>query len=369
MLKIVLSANEPSGDRLAAELVAALRQHGPVQARGLCGPAMRAAGVEPLAHLEDTVAMGFVEVLARLRPLHAARARLRAAIAAGCDAFIGVDAPDLHLPLAAEARAQGRLAVQWVAPQVWAWRPGRARSVIGQIDLLLCLFAFEPPIFAAAAGPGAGKAVWVGHPVVDRVGRCLPPAAAPRSPVLALCPGSRPQELRRHWAPFLAAGRAAQALQPDLQLGVLAPAGAALPAPPGDLLRWTEVGALRGAQAALSKSGTITLELAMLGVPMVVAHRVHPLTYALGRLLVNGVQHIALPNILAGTERVAERIQRWTAPELASLLAEAARRGPPALPELGPPGAAERAAVEIWSAVSARAPRPAIAAAQATPNG
>ncbi len=367
MLKIVLSANEPSGDLLAAALLQALRRWGPVEATGLCGPAMRAAGVLPVANLEDTVAMGFVEVIRKLAPLRVARDRLRAAIAGDCAAFVGVDAPDLHLPLAAEARAAGRLAVQWVAPQVWAWRPGRAARVISQVDLLLCLFDFEPALFTAAAGPGAGRASWTGHPVVDRIG--VQPRPAQSAPFLALCPGSRPDELRRHWGPFLEAGRAAQALQPGLQLGVLAPTGAPLPPLPDDLRRWTAVTDLRGAQAALTKSGTITLELALMGVPMVVAHRVHPLSYALARLLVRGVQNISLPNILAGAEVVPERVQRWSADELAALLAAAPGQAPPPLRALGPPGAADRAAELIWSAVRARGQIAAIAAAPPTASG
>ncbi|MBL8615473.1 MAG: lipid-A-disaccharide synthase [Deltaproteobacteria bacterium] len=353
MLRLVLSANEPSGDLLAAELLAALRAGGPVEAVGLCGPAMRAAGVRPLAHLEDTVAMGVAEVLARLPALRRARAALRTAVEGPVDAFIGVDAPDLHLPIAAAARRAGRLAAQVVAPQVWAWRPGRAPQIAAQVDLLLCLFDFEPALFNGhgPTDPGAGPARWIGHPAVDR----LAGAQRQRDPaLLALCPGSRPQELRRHLRPFLEAGARWASAQPGRRLQLLLPAGAQVGPVPPEVERVSAVQGLASAGRALTKSGTITLELGLLGVPMLVAHRVHPLTWALGRLLVRGVRHIALPNILAGAERVPEHIQRWSPAGLATALDQLPAAQPLELRALGGPGAAARAAAALRAALADR---------------
>ncbi|MFM2243932.1 MAG: hypothetical protein RL071_6 [Pseudomonadota bacterium] len=348
MLRLVLSANEPSGDRLAAELLCALRAGGPVEAVGLCGPAMRAAGVQPLAHLEDTVAMGVAEVLARLPALRRARAALTEAVRGPIDAFVGVDAPDLHLPIAGAARRAGRLAAQLVAPQVWAWRPGRAPKVAVQVDLLLCLFDFEPALFN---GRDRAPARWIGHPAVDR----LAGAQRARDPdLLALCPGSRPQELRRHLRPFLEAGARWAAAGTGRRLRLLLPAGAETGALPPGVDRVAAVHDLAEAGRALSKSGTITLELGLLGVPMLVAHRVHPLTWALGRLLVRGVRHIALPNILAGEERVPEHIQRWSPAGLAAALDQLPPTQPLALGALGGPGAAARAADALRAALAGR---------------
>lgn len=348
---VLVSAAEPSGDRLGAALVSALRARGPVVVRGVAGPAMRAAGVEPLFEAERLGVMGVAEVFTRLSALRRARQALDAALP-GADALVCIDAPDLHLPLARRARARGVPTIGYVAPQVWAWRPGRVATIRSSLDRLLCLFSFEPPLF-----PGL-DARWVGHPAVD--------TARPRDPqqvdpeLFALLPGSRRQELARHLPLFLAtaerarARRAAQGRSTRFRL-VLPPE---LGPPPG-LPPWVEAAsgleAVAHAAAALTKSGTVTLELAVFGVPQLVAHRVHPLTWLLGRLLVRGVQHIALPNILAVRAGLRaplpEHIQASNPDKLAhDLLALPSRQDVP-LDALGPPGQASRAAAavaELW---------------------
>ena len=124
MRTLLISAAEPSGDRLAAELVQALRSQGPVRARGIAGPKMREAGVEAVAYMEDVCAMGIVEVLSRLGPIRRAQAAMDACIRSGGDALVLVDAPDLHLPMARLARAQAIPTIGYVSPQVWAWHLG-----------------------------------------------------------------------------------------------------------------------------------------------------------------------------------------------------------------------------------------------------
>lgn len=346
---LVISAAEPSGDRLAASLVEALRARGPLRVRGIAGPAMRAAGVEPIFPAEQLGVMGVTELLSRLGALWRARRAVEQALDEGAHAFIGVDSPDFHLPLAARARARGVPAVGYVAPQVWAWRPGRAPKIARSLDRLLCLFPFEPELF-----PGL-DARWVGHPAVDRV-----QARDPRqvdSDLYALLPGSRRHELTRHLPLFLATAarmraRAAGDGRTVPRFLLLVPPEISLEVPlPDGVERATSLDELAPARGALTKSGTVTLELAVMGLPMVVAHRVSGLTYALGRLLVRGVHHIALPNILA--ERaglpapVPEQVQASDPERLAALLRDLPERQAVPLGALGQTGQAARAAAAV----------------------
>ncbi len=330
----------------------ALARLGPLEAVGVAGPAMRAVGVEPLARVEDLSVNGLWEVLGKLGTIRAAQAAVRAALEPTEDAppqlFVTVDAPDFHLSLTRHARRLGIPALGYVSPQVWAWRPGRARSLARDLDRLLCLFPFEPALYTRHGL----DARFVGHPVIDRLAGCR---RAPQPRRYALLPGSREHELERLLPVFLATAERVRALQPDASfvLGVapgvqrerIAPALEA-----GVELAEGLVEAARGASAALVASGTATLELAVLGVPMVVAYRVHPSTYLVGKALVRGVEHIALPNILAGEAVVPEHIQRLDPATLAEDLLAVA--GDPELPgrlaavraTLGEPGAAGRAA-------------------------
>ncbi len=351
MHTVFLSAAEPSGDLLAAELLQALQRRAPVVARGCAGPAMRAAGVEAIVEMESITAMGVAEVLAKLGPLKRARAALSAGLREGADLFIGVDAPDLHLPLARIARQQGTPAVGYVSPQVWAWRPGRVEGIAASLDQLLCLFAFEPPLYAEAAARHGCDVRFVGHPLLDRL-----PARGPVDPDLyGLLPASREHELRRHLPVFFAAAEALQAERPGARFGLVVPEalhGALGPLPEGVRLA-ANAADLAGARAALTKSGTVTLELGRMGVPLVVAHQVHPLTYALGRLLVRGVNHIALPNILAGREVVPEHLQSLDPAALCRALLALPDHQALDLSALGEPGAADRAAhaiTDLWAA-------------------
>lgn len=335
-MRAFLSAAEPSGDRIGAAFARALRAaHPGVELHGLAGPAMREAGVAPVARVEELSVMGAAEVLARLPQVLGVRRRIARALLGGprWDLAVFIDSADLHLPLAARARARGMRTIGLGSPQLWAWRPGRAPAVLRAYDRLACFFAFEPAIYAGAA---PGQVRWLGHPLADR-----PTARRTADPDhLALCPGSRPSELRRHLGPFVAAAAAHGAPRRTLLL----PAGLDPGPLPAGLRVARTLDEIADARAVLTKSGTITLELAAAGLPFVVAHRVHPLTWALGRLLVRGVRHLALPNILAGAEVAPERLQRLDPAELAHLLRALPADGP-ALPAgaLGEPGFAARA--------------------------
>ena len=363
--RILISAAEASGDRLAAELLLALRaRFGEVQARGLAGPRMRELGVEVVARAEEVNVMGVAEVLRHLPRIRRARAAMQAAVdqaagdpaagdqAAGdqgADALVVVDAPDLHLPLAARAKARGIPVIGIVSPQVWAWRRSRVHRIAASMDRLCCLFSFEPAVYADVQA-GGFRAIWTGHPVVDRLPRRDPAAVDPD--LWALLPGSRAQELRRHLGPFLEAAALLRQQRQGARFLL------ASPAPPPGLPDWVRVvpsvQELSACRGALTKSGTVTLELAVLGLPMVVAHRVHPLTYALGRLLVRQVHHVALPNVLADqaagrkvTAVVPEHLQHLHPQALAQELLALPQVQPVDLSPLGPPGAAERAAAVV----------------------
>lgn len=347
--RLLISAAEASGDRLAAELLVALQAHGPVQARGLAGPRMRELGVEVVARAEEVNVMGVAEVLRHLPRIRRARAAMQAAVDQGADALVVVDAPDLHLPLAARAKARGIPVIGVVSPQVWAWRRSRVHRIAASMDRLCCLFSFEPAVYADTQA-GGFQAVWTGHPVVDRLPRRDPASVDPD--LWALLPGSRAQELRRHLGPFLQAAALLRQQRQGTRFLL------ASPSPPPGLPAWVQavpsVQELSACRGALTKSGTVTLELAVLGLPMVVAHRVHPLTYALGRLLVRQVHHVALPNVLADQAAghkvdpvVPEHLQHLHPPALAQELLALPPVQPVDLSPLGPPGAAARAAAVV----------------------
>lgn len=355
--RVLLSLGEASGDRLAAEVLAEAEALLPLEVSGVVGPALRRRGVQPVVPVEELSVMGLAEVLRHLPRLRRARAALWAALDERPDLLVVVDAPDLNLPLAARARRLGIPVLGLVSPQVWAWRPGRVRRIAAAMQRLCCLFAFEPRCYAAVQGPHF-QAVFTGHPVRDRL-RPRDPARVDPS-LFALLPGSRPQERARHLPIFLRAAEAVRARRQGARFLLLDPR------PPPGLPAWVrpvpEISELATCRAALGKSGTSTLELAVLGLPMVVAHRVHPLTWWIGRALVRGVHHLALPNVLAdqalgrrAPEVVPEHLQQLDPDALAAALLALPERQEIDLSALGPPGAARRMARELVSML----PRPA----------
>lgn len=360
MTTLVFSLAEPSGDRLAAALLRALQAQGPVRARGVTGPDLRAAGAEPLARVEDIAAMGIGPVLRRLPAILRARRTLVGALD-GADGLICIDAPDFHGPVIRAARARGVPVIGYVSPQVWAWRGGRVADVCADLDALLCLFRFEPALYAGAAPAGACAVTWVGHPSADT----LPPRdpAAVDPDLYGLLPGSRPAELARHLPIFTEVAARVRQARPGARFRVPlsdALAAAAGPLPPGLERAPAGTEGLARCRAVLTKSGTSSLELALLGVPQVVAHRVGGLTWAVGSRLVRGVRHLALPNILAGREVVPEHRQHLDPGALArALLALPAEQPTGVREETGAGGASDRAAAAVRAAIAAGPKAPA----------
>lgn len=333
-MKLFLIAGEASGDRLGADLMAGLKALAPgISFEGIGGPLMRGQGLESLFPMEELSVMGLAEILPRFpalrRRLHQAA---QAAIGGGAGALVTIDSPDFCLRVARLVRRArpGMRCVHYVAPSVWAWRPGRARRMARVIDHVLALLPFEPP-WMTAAGMSCD---FVGHPVAAEPVADAAAAAAFRAahgigagaPLLAVLPGSRRGELARHLAPFAATARRLAGECPGLRLLVVTPAH--LAAAMRDALRdWpgepvllvapdvaTRGAGFAAADAALAASGTVSLELAAQGCPMVVAYDLAPLTLWLARRLVR-VDTVTLVNLVSESRMVPEFIGRDCVPE------------------------------------------------------
>lgn len=331
-LRIGIVANEPSGDLLAATLVRAIRRQAP-EARfvGVAGPQMLAAGCETLFEMERLSVMGLTEVLAHLPELLGLRRRLvRHFLAERPDVFIGVDAPDFNLGLERRLRESGIKTVHFVSPTVWAWRPGRVKGIRRAVDLMLSIFPFEETFLREHGVP----ATHVGHPLADEIPLEVDQAAARAAlglplavPLVAILPGSRIGEMQRLARPFIETAERCLAVRPELRFVVplvnarlramfVAELERTAPQLPVTLVDAASREALAAADAVLTASGTATLEALLLKRPMVVAYRVHPLTYHLvKRLGLVKVPYIAMANLLAGQELAPEFIQGHCRPE------------------------------------------------------
>jgi len=324
--RIFVSAGEPSGDLHGAGVVQALRtRHPDAVIEALGGPRMAAAGATIRYPMEGLAAFGLVEVVtklgAHLRLLRALRADFQAA---RYDLVILIDYPGFHVRVAEAARQAGTKVLYYIAPQLWAWRPGRARRFASAVDRLAVVLPFEQRFFG-----GLGlRSEYVGHPLVDR--GAWPPRAAAReqlgipatSRVLGIFPGSRHQEIRRLWAPFRDAARRLLDEGHCDRVVVAGTPGGEYPDPgPLEIRRGDPIPVFAAADAALAKSGTTTLEAALADVPMVVAYKVHPLTWLMFQR-VRTVEWVSLVNLVAEREVVPELLQDRAE---AGLLADALR--------------------------------------------
>jgi lipid-A-disaccharide synthase len=325
-------AGESSGDNLGAALIRAIRGREPgARFVGVAGPAMQAAGCETLAPSSELAVMGLFEVLQHLPRLWRLRRRLRREfLALRPDVFVGIDAPEFNLNLAPALHASGIRTVQYVSPQVWAWRRGRARRMGGFLDLVLCLLPFEREVYDQAGL----RAIFTGHPLADQL-PLEPDRAAARAelgldaaaPLVALLPGSRVGEVTRLAADFAGAAAWLAQRRPGLQFAAaLADARTrglfeqALAAhAPGLAVRVFEGrsrAVLTAATVALVASGTATLETLLCKRPMVVAYRVgRASAFLLRGLGLLKVAHFAQPNLLAGQRVVPEFAQAEVTPE------------------------------------------------------
>ena len=363
-LRVLLVAGEASGDLHGAALVAQLRARRPdLEVVGIGGPRLRAAGMRVLVDTEHVATMGFTETFGTLGRLVAAyRTLVRALDEARPDLVVLVDYPEFNLRLAKQARRRGIPVFYFVAPQVWAWRKGRIRTIAERVDKLAAVFPFEPAVYNR---DGRQLAEFVGHPLLDVVqatrGRDETRARyglAPDRPLLALLPGSRKKEVgllframceaaaRLAGEGWQAIAALAESLAPaDLEAAL---GGGPIPMPVAHNDTYNVVAA---ADAAIVASGTATVETALLGCPMVIVYRLAPLTYWIARRLVD-VPWIGMPNIILQRPMFPELIQDAVTPAaMADAVRDVHRRHAEvtaALAELraalGTPGAAARAA-------------------------
>ena len=331
-LRVGLVAGEASGDTLGADLIGALRRlRTDIEFFGVAGPKMQAAGCEVWEPSESLAVMGLFEIVRDLPRLLRLRARIRALfLAARPDVFVGIDAPEFNLRLARDLRAAGIPTVQYVSPQVWAWRQGRARSIHKSVDLVLCLLPFEKRFY----DEHGMRAEFVGHPLADaipihvdrpaaRAGLHIPAAAQ----LVALLPGSRRGEVARLAADFAATARWLAARRPHLTF--IAPMASAatrqifsralaLHAPEVEvrLIDGQAQTALIAADVVMVASGTASLEAALCKRPMVVVYRLGAMTaWILRRLNLVKVEFFAQPNLLADRRVVGEYFQEEIIPE------------------------------------------------------
>ena len=320
---IVLVAGETSGDNLGAHLIEALRARLPgARFAGIAGPRMIAAGCEAWQRAEDLAVMGLFEIIPHLPRLLRIRRNLRTRVLAQRpDVYVGVDAKEFNLRLAPQLKAHHIRTVQYVSPQIWAWRQGRVKTIGRAVDLVLCLLPFEKQFYDAHGV----RAVFVGHPLADQIPMHLDPLAARTALGLgregiyiALLPGSRQDEVVRLSPDFAATVAWLQRQRPNLKF---------IAALANDAARRTFTAALDAAgvresvtlvdgnaqqvmaasDVVLLASGTATLEATLVQRPMVVAYRLSALTtFLLKTLKLFKAPFFAQPNLLAGRQVVPE---------------------------------------------------------------
>jgi lipid-A-disaccharide synthase len=366
---ILLSAGEASGDMYAAQLATALRKRTSAKFFGMGGPRMATAGVELVADYHEVAVVGISEVLRKLASVVRVQTRLaREASRRGAALAILVDSPGTHLGVARRLKKSGIPVGYFIGPQIWAWRAGRVRVVKRLVKRIAVIFPFEEKIYRDAGVP----VDFVGHPLVGMVKPTLSRLefakrhgldAARR--IVALLPGSRPNEIAQNYPPLL---KACDLLDRAFEgTGGVQFVHAAAPGLKADLFRrnpsprlaierieGATYDALAAADCAIVASGTATVEAALLGTPMVVIYRVAPTTALILRRMIR-TPFIAMVNLIAGRRVVPELIQDQFTPaalevEVRRLLeSRAAREEMQAglaevRTKLGPEGAIERAA-------------------------
>jgi lipid-A-disaccharide synthase len=329
--KIFLIATEESGDRLGASLMKVLRQRlgDAVRFEGIGGRAMAREGLTSLFPIEQLSIMGLAAVVKQLPMiLRKIRETAEAVTKASPDILVIIDSPDFTHRVARRVRARDPAIpiIDYVSPSVWAWRPGRARAMCAYVDHVLALLPFEPEAYRRLRGPPCS---YVGHPLTEQIATLRPGADEQQRreappPVLLVLPGSRRSEVKHHMAVFgatlgllQAEGVAFELILPTMpHLAEAVREGAAnWPVQPRIVIGEQEKrAAFRIARAALAKSGTVTLELALAGVPMVTAYRTGAIEAWILLRVIN-VSSVILANLVVGENVVPEFLQRDCTPE------------------------------------------------------
>jgi lipid-A-disaccharide synthase len=329
--KVFVIATEESGDRLGASLMKVLRQRlgDAVRFEGIGGQAMAREGLTSLFPIEELSIMGLAAVVKQLPMiLRKIRETAEAVTQASPDILVIIDSPDFTHRVARRVRARDPAIpiIDYVSPTVWAWRPGRARAMSAYIDHVLALLPFEPEAYRRLHGPPCS---YVGHPLTEQIATLRPGAdeqrrRAEQPPVLLVLPGSRRGEVRHHMAAFgatlgllQAAGVAFELILPTMPhlADAVREGVASWPVQPRIVIGEQEKrAAFRIARAALAKSGTVTLELALAGVPMITAYRTGAIEAWILLRAIN-VSSVILANLVVGENVVPEFLQRDCTPE------------------------------------------------------
>ncbi|MHC4598218.1 MAG: lipid-A-disaccharide synthase [Planctomycetota bacterium] len=372
-LRIFISAGEESGDRHGAELVRALADLEPTaEIRGVGGKRMAEAGCDLHHDPTDLAVMWFLDVFRNLRTfVRLFESTVRELGAWKPDVLVPIDYPGFNLRLADRAKGMDVPVVYYISPQVWAWFPGRVHRIAEVVDRMVVIFPFEEPFYRDVGV----TASYVGHPVVDHLASLAAPAPVPAqgAPLVALLPGSRRAEVRRNLPLMLAAASRLAENQPlrfasafhKRGLGELASTLARdFPHPYSVATDESDASATGAVQALMAASrltlvgaGSATVELAALGVPMVVLYKVSLPAYLL-YLLLNRAPHIAMVNLLAGRRAVPEFLLWRDLPDRVARAALPLLEAGPARDDhraglnevrrrLGSPGASRRAAAIV----------------------
>ena len=323
---IFIIAGEPSGDALGAALMAALKARSEVSFAGVGGPLMAAQGLTSLFPMKELTVMGLAEILplipAMLRRIAGTVAEIRSL---GPAALVTIDSPGFNFRVASRLKGAGIPLVHYVAPSVWAWRPGRARKIAGFLDHLLAVLPFEPPYFEAVGLP----CTFVGHPVLesgagdgDGPGFRRRHRISPEAPLIVALPGSRSSETGPLLPIFGQALALLEGRHPGLSavvpttdaLGPEVEAAVRRWPLPGLVLRRDKFDAFAAADAALAASGTVALELAMARTPAVIAYKVNPASAFLARRLLR-ITYVSLVNLILERRAVPEYLQEDCRPE------------------------------------------------------
>lgn len=319
----MIVAGEASGDMHGARLIAALKEQAPeAQICGIGGPELTRQGVEILYDSSQLAVVGIVEVISHLSFIREALRTLENRLKEQQpDLLILIDYPDFNLIMAKKAKRLGIPVFYYISPQVWAWRSGRVKTIKKLVDRMAVILPFEQEFYRKR-----GMAVdFVGHPLMDSVRTTRTRedflqslGIAPESTVIGILPGSRKREIAGMLPIFLQAAKhmkdqlvkpvfllplAPTLCEDDLMANGLAEAGVEV-----KVIREDRYDLMAACEAVMAASGTVSLELAILNVPMVISYRVSPLTYFLGRRLIK-VQYASLVNLVAGREVVPELLQ------------------------------------------------------------
>jgi len=325
--RVMIVAGEASGDNYGADLVQkTLQLDSGLHFFGIGGARMREAGVATLVDSADMAVMGLVEVISHFGVISAAFRKLKRILKDDPpDLLILIDYPGFNLRLASAAKKAGVKVLYYISPKVWAWKAGRVRTIAASVDHIAVIFPFEVPLYEKAGVPVS----FVGHPLLDMVDVNMNRDAAavsfglePARKTVGLFPGSRRSEIERILPTILESARCVQRQYPGAQfvlplastlqecdiLPLLAASGVQ-----ATITRERIHDLIRACDAVISVSGTVTLEIALIGTPMVIIYKLAPFTYLLAKRLVK-VEHIGLCNIVAGETVVKELIQHEATP-------------------------------------------------------